>query len=308
MISKRSPREHGAKIMQLRSFLFVPGDSERKLKKAYATNADAIILDLEDSIATERKSNARQFVRAAINAHNNRESKNSKKLFVRINGLVSSEYTNDLKAVVSPGLDGIVLPKVESFEDIEFVAKHLLGLEGPAGVKVRGVSIFALTCETARAVIKLNSFLDVHHRLKYLSWGAEDLRVDLRAANNRSDDGRWTEPFINARNQCLFAARATKSQPIETVFADYANLKGLEVDCLRSKRDGFSGRIAIHPSQIDVINRCYSPSETEIALAKRIISAFQKKPDHGAVGIDGRMYELPNLQAARDLLGKTQAE
>ena len=290
--------------MSIRSLLFVPGDSERKLEKAFLSHADALILDLEDSVNSTSKGIARQQVRDAIARHHKGQSGGNKKIFVRINDIQTQDYMFDLKAVIGPGLSGIVLPKVQTPEDVELLNKHLNGLESSGGVPHRAISIFALTCETSSAVFKLNSFTDCHPRLEYLTWGAEDLRVDLGALNNRDENGEWTPPFLHARTQCLYAARATKSLPIDTVFRDFKNISMFKADCLKSKRDGFVGRLAIHPNQVDIINKTYAASETEIDLAKRIILAFQKKPNIGAIGIDGKMYDLPHLEAAKSLIKK----
>ena len=299
-----NPSKFGADDMSIRSLLFVPGNSERKLEKAFLSHADALILDLEDSVDPSSKALARQQVQDAITRHHQSQPDSRKKLFVRINDNQTQDYMFDLKAAIRPGLSGIVLPKVQTPEDIELLNKHLNGLESPGGVRHRATSIFALTCETASAVFKLNLFTDCHPRLEYLTWGAEDLRVDLGALNNRDEDGEWTPPFLHARTQCLYAARATKSLPIDTVFRDFKNVSKFKADCLKSKRDGFVGRLAIHPDQIDIINQTYAASETDIDLAKRIILAFQKKPNIGAIGIDGEMYDRPHLEAAKSLIKK----
>lgn len=283
--------------MRLRSLLFVPGDSERKLAKAGGVGADALILDLEDAVASSRKPEAR-----AIAAHAIDEAPRPWALFVRINPLDSGLTLADLAAVVKPGLDGVVVPKAESAADIVRIGHYLDALEQRAGMTPQEIKIAVVATETPAALFALGSYAPAHPRLAALTWGAEDLGAAIGATANREDDGGWTEPYRHARSLCLFAAAAAEVAPVDTLYADFRDLEGLERDCRRSRRDGFTGRLAIHPDQVAIINAAYSPSENDIAMARRVVAAFEAAPDTGTVGIDGKMYDLPHLKAARRTL------
>jgi citrate lyase subunit beta/citryl-CoA lyase len=283
--------------MKLRSMLFVPGDSERKFAKAAAIGADALILDLEDSVAPSEKPRARAQVAALLDAPGPRPWA----LFVRVNALDTGLALEDLAAVVKPGLDGIMLPKAQGSADIDRVGHYLDALEAKAGLAPGAVKLCPVATETARAMFALASYLP-HPRLTALTWGGEDLAAALGATANRDEAGAWTSPYEIARVQALFAAAAAEATPIDTIHADFRDLAGLEADCRRSRRDGFLGRMAIHPDQVAVLNACYTPSEAEIAHARRIVEAFAAAPGAGALGIDGKMVDIPHLKAAQTLL------
>jgi citrate lyase subunit beta / citryl-CoA lyase len=287
--------------MKLRSMLFVPGDSERKFAKAQGTGADALILDLEDSVAPGEKPRARAAVAALLDGANARPWA----FFVRINALDTEFALADLVSVVKPGLDGIMLPKAGGAEDIVRVGHYLDALEAKAGMAAGTVKLCPVATETAAALFQLHSYAPAPPRLAALTWGGEDLAAALGATTNREADGGWTFPYQVARARALFAACAADVIPVDTIHADFRNLKGLEEDCRRSRRDGFLGRMAIHPDQVAVINACYSPNEQEIAAAKRIVEAFAANPGAGALGIDGKMVDIPHLKAARKLLAST---
>ncbi len=284
--------------MKLRSLLFVPGDSERKFAKAQAAGADALILDLEDSIAPQQKAKAREHVAALLESPAARDWS----FFVRINALDTALTLEDLAAVVKPGLDGLLIPKANGGEDIARFGYFLDALEAKAGMANGSVKLAAVATETARAMFSLASYAPAHPRLVALTWGAEDLAAAVGATDNRESDGAWTEPYRMVRTQSLFAAAAAETTPIDTIHADFRDSDGLERDCRRSRRDGFLGRMAIHPDQVAIINRCYTPSEAEIAHARRIVDAFAADPGAGALGIDGKMVDIPHLKAARKVL------
>jgi len=284
--------------LRLRSLLFVPGDSERKFERASDCGADALILDLEDSVADPRKAAAREFVARLVDDERERPFA----LFVRINALDSAVALADLAAVVRPGLDGIVVPKAGGALDLERVGFYLEALEYRAGVRAGAVKLAALATETPKAMFALGSYAPAHPRLVALTWGAEDLSAALGATKNKEPDGAWTSPYEIARAQCLFAASAAEVAPIDTVFVDFRDAEVLERDCRRSRRDGFVGRLAIHPDQVAVINRCYAPSEAEIAHARKIVAAFDANPGAGTLGVDGKMVDVPHLKAARRIL------
>jgi citrate lyase subunit beta/citryl-CoA lyase len=284
--------------MKLRSLLFVPGDSERKFVKAQSSGADALILDLEDSVAPSEKPRARAMVGAALDERSPRPWST----FVRVNALDSGLTLDDLAAIVKPGLDVVMLPKAEGAKDVERLGHYLDAFEVMAGLPIGAVKISVVATETPRAMFGLATYAPAHPRLIALTWGGEDLAAALGATANREPDGAWAFPYQVARAQCLLAASAAETTPIDTVHTDFRDLKGLEDDCRRSRRDGFLGRMAIHPDQVATINACYSPSAAEIAAARRIVEAFEAAPGAGALGIDGKMVDIPHLKAAKKLL------
>lgn len=284
--------------MKLRSMLFVPGDSDRKFEKAQQIGADALILDLEDSVAPEQKPLARAKVAALLDAPIERRWS----FFVRPNPLDSGMLEDDLAAVVKPGLDGLLIPKANGAEDIEAIGLILDRLEAAAGMAVGTVKIAVVSTETPRALFNLGSYAPAHPRLIALTWGAEDLSAAIGATDNKEADGSWTSPYQLARNLCLFAAASAEVLPIDTLYANFRDPQGLEVDCRRARRDGFLGRIAIHPDQVEIINRCFTPSDDEIAFAQRVVDAFAANPGAGTLGIDGKMVDIPHLKAAQKTL------
>ena len=283
--------------MKLRSLLFVPGDSERKFAKAQASGAGALILDLEDSVAPAQKAAARAHVAGLFDKSQPRDWS----FFVRINALDSGLALDDLAAVVKPGLDGVLVPKANGADDIVRYGYYLEALETKAGMPVGSVRIAVVATETAKAMFALQTYAPAHPRLAALTWGGEDLAAALGATENR-EGADWTFPYQVARAQCLFAAVAAEVIPIDTIYADFRDGEGLELDCRRSRRDGFRGRLAIHPDQVATINRCYAPSEAEVAHARRIVEAFAANPGAGALGIDGKMVDIPHLKAAQKTL------
>ncbi len=284
--------------MKLRSLLFVPGDSERKFARARECGADALILDLEDSVAPAQKAGARVRVAKLIEDGGARNWA----FFVRVNALDSGLMLDDLAAVVKPGLDAILIPKVNGAADLERIGCYLDALEARAGMLQGAVKFAIVATETAKAMFALGSYAPAHPRLIALTWGAEDLSAALGATSAREPDGAWTFPYQVARAQCLFAANAAEVAAVDTVFVDFRDAEGLERDCRLSRRDGFAGRMAIHPDQVATINRCYAPSEAEMAHALKIVAAFEASPDAGALGVDGKMVDIPHLKAARKTL------
>lgn len=284
--------------MKLRSMLFVPGDSERKFAKARDTDADALILDLEDAVAPTMKDAARAHVSSLLDDR----SKHSWQFFVRVNSFDTGMTFDDMAAVVKPGLDGLLIPKADSAETIVEVGHKLLELESQNGMEPGSVKLAVVATETAKAMFNLGSYAPRHPRLIAMTWGAEDLAAAIGATDNREEDGSWTFPYQVARAQCLFAATAAEVFPIDTIFADFRNLDGLENDCRRARRDGFTGRLAIHPDQVGVINRAFSATTEQIAHAQAIVDAFAASPNAGALGIGGKMYDIPHLKAARRTL------
>jgi citrate lyase subunit beta/citryl-CoA lyase len=284
--------------MRLRSLLFVPGDSERKFARAKDCGADALILDLEDSVAASEKKAARARVAGLIEP----EPKRDWTFIVRVNALDTGLTLDDLAAVVKPGLDALLIPKVDGAADIERIGHYLDALEAKAGMAGGSVKLASVATETPKAMFALGSYAPAHPRLIALTWGAEDLSAALGATDNKEPDGSWTAPYEFARAACLFAASAAEVPAIDTVYTDFRDPEGLERDCRRSRRDGFVGRLAIHPDQVAAINRAYAPSEAEIAHAQKIVAAFEANPGAGALAMDGKMLDLPHLKAARKTL------
>jgi citrate lyase subunit beta/citryl-CoA lyase len=284
--------------MRLRSLLFVPGDSEKKFAKASGIGADVLILDLEDSVAPSMKEAARAQVAALLDDRSQRDWS----FFVRVNPFDTGMTFDDLAAVVKPGLDGLLIPKANGAADIARIGEELDRLEAKAGMEQGSVKIAVVATETPLAMFNLGSYTPPHPRLVALTWGAEDLAAAIGATGNKEEDGHWTDPYRLARSLCLYASASAGVAPVDTLYADFRNPEGLEADCRRARRDGFTGRIAIHPDQVAIINRCFSPSDEEIAEAQKIVDAFAANPDAGTLGIDGKMVDIPHLKAARRTL------
>lgn len=284
--------------MKLRSMLFVPADSERKFAKGAAVGADALILDLEDAVAPSMKDAARTLVSTLLDD----KAERSWRFFVRINPFDTGMTFDDMAAVVKPGLDGLLIPKANSAQDVARVAAELDRLERQAGMEQGTVKLAVVATETAQAMFNLGNYAPPHPRLVAMTWGAEDLAAAIGATYNKEEDGSWTFPYQVARAQCLFAATAAEVLPLDTLYADFRDAQGLEKDCHRARRDGFVGRIAIHPDQVAVINRAFSPTPEQIAEAQAIVDAFAASPNAGTLGIGGKMYDIPHLKAARRTL------
>lgn len=288
--------------LRLRSLLFVPGDSEKKYLKARDLGADGLILDLEDSVAPPNKAAARGMVAAWLCA----AAAPGPDLWVRVNALDTGLTTADLAAIVGPGLRGIVLPKSNGGADVARVGHYLDALEAAAGLPEGGLRIIVVATETPAAMFNLGSYAPAHPRLAALTWGAEDLSAVVGSTANKDDDGDWSQPYQLARSLCLMAAAAAEVPALDTLFADFRNDAGLLAACRISRRDGFQGRLAIHPAQVAGINRAFAPSAEELALAQRIVAAFDADPALGTVGIDGVMYDIPHLKQARRTLAAAQ--
>jgi citrate lyase subunit beta / citryl-CoA lyase len=277
--------------MRLRSLLFVPGDRPERMAKATGLGADALILDLEDSVAPERKIDARRHVAAFLAAP---REEDAPALFVRINPIDSDDAAADLAALAGLSPEGIVLPKAEGEESI----RHLLDRH-PGDYRVLPVA-----SETPAAVFRLGTFAPVASRLAGVTWGAEDLPAAIGATTSREADGSYTDPYKVVRALTLFGAHAAGVLAIETVYPDFRNLDGLAAYAARGRRDGFSGMMAIHPTQVPVINAAFSPSEAELDHARRVVALFEANPGAGALQLDGRMVDAPHLKAARRVLGQ----
>jgi len=278
--------------------LFVPGDSERKVAKARTCGADALILDLEDAVAAPLKAQAREHVAGLLGAGEARDWL----FYVRINPFDTGLTLADLAAVVRPGLDGIVVPKANGAHDIDRLGHYLDALETAGGMAVGTVKLVVVATETPLAMFALDSYAPAHPRLAALTWGGEDLSAAIGATTAREADGAWTEPYRFVRTQCLFAAAAAGVAPLETLYADFRDPEGLAATSRIARRDGFTGRIAIHPDQVATINACFTPSDEDVDHARRVVAAFAAEPNVGTVGIDGKMYDRPHLTAAQKTL------
>ena len=279
----------------IRSFLFVPGDSERKLEKAAGAGADAVIVDLEDSVSAENRPRARELAREYIDGRED--------IWLRINPVDSGEAMADLQAVMPAALSGIVLPKARSADDATRLATKLDELESRFGIAAGQTRILPLCTERPRALFSLDSYVGATPRLAGLTWGAEDLSAALGARASRGEDGSWLPPYELARSLCLFAAAAAEVPAIDTVYTDFRDANGLASYAARAARDGFTGMLAIHPAQVTTINSAFSPSDDDVQRAERIIALFRDNPGAGTLALDGEMIDKPHLVQARRIVG-----
>lgn len=285
----------------LRSLLFIPGDSEKKLSKADGAGADALILDLEDSVSAANKPVARELVPAFLQARP--KAARTAALWVRINPLDTDLALADLAAIVAAGPDGVMLPKANGPADVLKLSHYLDALEAQAGLAAGDIKILPVATETAVAPFRLGDYADAGlQRLLGLTWGAEDLATALGASTNLDETGGWGFTFRMARSLTLLAARAARVQAIDTLYVDFRDEAGLRAASRASRAEGFTGRIAIHPAQVAAINESYMPSPAEIDHAKRVIAAFAAQPGAGTVGLDGKMVDIPHLKQAQSVL------
>ncbi len=281
----------------IRSFLFVPGDSERKLEKARSAGADALIIDLEDSVTPEARPTARELARQHAGAG----------VWVRINPLDSEDADADLEAVMPAGPAGIVLPKPANAGDAIELGYRLAELEAANGLEPGRTRILPICTERPEALFSLGGYAGATDRLHGLTWGAEDLAAAVGATRNRDETGAWLPPYELARSLCLLAAAAAEVAAIDTVYTDFRNLQGLAKYASAARRDGFSGMLAIHPAQVAAINDAFLPSEAEIERAERIVELFAANPDAGALGLDGEMIDRPHLRQAESIIALVTA-
>lgn len=286
----------------IRSFLFVPGDSARKIEKAASNPADALIFDLEDSVADANQEQARALTAQALSA---RQDRQTQQLWVRINPLDHPFCLPDLAAVMPGRPDGIVLPKAAGAQDINRLADFLAALEAREQIEPGHTAIKAVSTETAGALLGFHSYLGpVTSRLSALTWGAEDLSADLGATTNRHPirPDEYDTPYQMARSLCLAAARHVQAQPVGGVYTNFRDPDGLAVDCARDLAAGFFGKMAIHPAQSEIINTAFTPSAETIAHARRVVAAFDAAPGTGVTSLDGEMLDMPHLKQAHNIL------
>ncbi|MDZ4380363.1 MAG: CoA ester lyase [Parvibaculum sp.] len=279
----------------MRSFLFVPADSEKKLSKAASCGADALILDLEDSVALSAKDAAR----SAATAYLKTADRSGPKLVLRINALDTPFWEKDLEAVVPAKPDLIVVPKTLSGECVKKVGDAIDRLGG-----AKEIGIGCVATETAASLFTLGTYGGAHPRLAFLTWGAEDLAAALGAGDNKDENGLYTGPYRLARTLTLLGAVAAGVQPVDGVWKDFRDEKGLEAEARAAARDGFTGKMAIHPAQVAIINEVFTPGEADLAHARAVIAAFEQAGDVGVVALDGVMLDIPHLKQARALLAR----
>ena len=280
----------------------MPGDSETKLAKGAASGADALILDLEDSVAPSRKIVARGLVAACLAAR----PAGGPELWVRINPLGQGGH-EDLVATVAARPDGIMVPKVDHPSELVGLGHFLHALELREGLE-QPIRLLPVATETARAPFALAAYPQTPlPRLYGMTWGAEDLSSAIGAATNKGPDGRWTLTYRMVRSQCLLAAKACGVEAIETLYADFRDEAGLRADSLEACREGFTGRVAIHPAQVETINAVFTPAPEDVAFAERVVAAFAATPGTGVVGLEGKMLDLPHLKQAEKLLARARA-
>ena len=289
----------------MRSLLFIPADDEKKLGKGLTTGADALILDLEDAVSLPRKAAAREMAARYISETRDRPGRPL--LYVRINAMDTDLWQEDVASVAAVRPDGILLPKARSGEDVHTLSIVLNLEEEKAGTPAGTTRILALVTETPISLLQLHTYVGASNRLAGLTWGAEDLSAVLGARTNREEDGRtWTPPFQLARNLCLFTAAAADVQPIDTVFVNFRDEDGLRQECRAALRDGFTGKMAIHPNQVAVMNEVFTPSADEISAAQELVALFADNPNSGALTFRGQMVDRAHVVRAERILARAK--
>jgi citrate lyase subunit beta/citryl-CoA lyase len=284
----------------MRSLLFVPGDSQRKLEKGLNSGADALIIDLEDSVDLAAKEEARRVTAAFLS--DTRDQTDRPRLYVRVNGLTTGLIDADLDGVMRAVPDGIVLPKTVGGADVSHLGAKLAVREAEFGLEDGGTRILAIATENALGVFALGTFAGASHRLMGLTWGGEDLSADIGAETNRDDHGAYTEPYRIARALTLLGAAAAAVDAVDSVYTNFRDTDGLAAECRQALRDGFVAKMAIHPAQVPVINEAFTPSADALARAQAVIDAFKDNPGAGVVGVNGEMLDRPHLLRAERLL------
>lgn len=286
----------------MRSQLFVPADSQKKLEKSLSIGADCLLIDLEDSVALPAKPQARlctlDFLRET------RKKPNPPALYVRVNAFDSGLIDEDLEIIMQGAPDGILLPKTKSGADIQHLGAKLAVREAEHGYDDGVTKIIAIATETAASIFHMGTYAGASRRLAGLTWGAEDLAAALGAEANRLPDGSYAAPYVLARTLTLFAANAAAVQPIDTIYADFRDAVGFRAECEAAQRDGFTAKMAIHPSQVATINEIFTPAPDVLAKARMIVEAFAAEPEAGVVSRDGKMIDRPHLAWAQRILAR----
>jgi len=288
----------------MRSLLFVPGDSEKKLAKGLETGADVLLLDLEDSVGADSKSAARSITSSFIREN---QAAAGPLLYVRVNDFTTGLTDDDLAAVMPARPAGIMLPKAIGTKDVQRLSAKLRVHEAENGIEDGATRIIALIAETAAGVLEASNFKEALPRLAGVTWGAEDLSADLGARTPRDGDGRYTDVFRLARTLTILAAATTQAAAIDTVFVNFRDMDALRAECVEAERDGFTAKMAIHPAQVPVINEVFTPSADSVAHSRAVIEAFAAAGNPGVIGIDGHMYDRPHLRRAERILARAKA-
>lgn len=287
----------------MRSLLFVPADSERKLEKALSSEADVLLLDLEDSVAPARKEEARRIAAEFIAAH---RANAPALLYVRVNALSTGITDDDLKAVTPARPDGIMLPKAGGGQDVALLSVKLRVHEAENGLEDGATRILPIITETAGAVFATGTYAGASQRLAAVTWGAEDLSAEIGARTTRDEAGNYTEPFRFARSATLFAASHAGVPAVDTVFPDFRNEAGFEKECVEAERDGFTAKMAVHPAQVPIINAAFTPSEEAVEESRRVVAAFEEAGETGVASVDGQMVDRPHLRRAERILERAR--
>ncbi len=288
----------------MRSLLFVPADSERKLEKGFGSQADVVIVDLEDSVALANKQAARRIAAAYIAAH---RGSTRAAVYVRVNDLSTGLTDDDLAALMPTRPDGIMLPKAGGGQDVQRLSAKLRVHEAEAGAPDGATKILPIVTETAAAVFTAPTYAGAGERLSGLTWGAEDLSAAIGARTARDEAGRYTDVFRLARAVTLLAASAADVAAVDTVFPNFRDSAGFTVECAEAERDGFTAKMAIHPDQVPVINAAFTPSREAIEHSVAVVAAFAEAGNPGVVSLDGKMVDRPHLKLAERLLARAKA-
>lgn len=285
--------------MTVRSYLFVPGDSPKKLDKIATSGADAVIICLEDAVAEVNKQKGRMITADFLQAANRPNTR----LWVRVNPISSDHLLNDLVAVMSGKPYGIFLPKPSSGDDLKRLDHYISVLEVQHGIEPASTRIMTVA-ESALGTIYQAEFSRATPRLTAMTWGAEDLSAEIGATTNVDENGAYFLVHQINRANCLVVCAAGDMQPVDGICVDFGDEQGLRQQCLRARKEGFTGKIAIHPAQVAIINECFTPSASEIDYARRVVAAFDAAPDAGTLGFEGRMLDLPHLTQAQQILAR----
>ncbi|MEO9339008.1 CoA ester lyase [Mesorhizobium sp. SB112] len=285
----------------MRSLLFVPGDSEKKLEKGFQSDADVVIVDLEDSVSLANKEAGRRVAAEFLG------QKRQVTVYVRVNDLSTGLTDDDLAALVPARPDGIMLPKSNSGEDVQHLSTKLRVYEAKNGLPDGAIRIIPIITETAGGVFGAQTYRDKSPRLAGLTWGAEDLSAAIGARATRDDKGRYTDVFRLARAVTILAAANADVAAIDTVFPNFRDMDGFAAECRAAERDGFTAKMAIHPAQVPVINEAFTPSAAAMEHANAVIKAFEAADNPGVVGLDGQMYDMPHLRRAQRLIARAKS-
>jgi citrate lyase subunit beta/citryl-CoA lyase len=288
----------------VRSLLFVPADSEKKLAKAMVSGADCVLVDLEDSVASASKPKAREIARAFLAQEVPKEPR--PRLYVRVNGLDSADNESDLNAIMPAAPDGVLLPKCGKGADVQHLGAELAVKEAENGLAAGSTRILALATETPASLFAMGTYAGASLRLDGLTWGAEDLSACLGAETNRDGEERLTAPYLLARTLTLLAAASAGLPAIDAIFANFRDIEGLRRECEHARRDGFLGKLAIHPAQVEIINAAFTPSPAAIARAEAILAGFAANPEAGVISLSGEMLDRPHLVRAEKLLARAR--